>query len=275
MPLKQPFRLGIAVVLLVGALVAGLFQALLPEQARAMITGIETAIPSAVITSGLVLLLAVIAIGYLRESPADRQQPAPLVDSDSPPEEPQRPPARVGESFDTAVAEAARDVRVRQVDPIDTAPRDRLYRAAVEVLTLTESCPQSTAEEIVTEGTWTENAIAGAFLSEELEYPLGFRLFRWARPELAYERAVRRATAAVQTLASDVPGYAAPATQIGTELGLFRRLVRRITGSDEEPPEEMADQTSVALADQSPSTPSSTESPSTADHAVPEANSNE
>lgn len=195
-------RVFVAVGLLLAvAIGTSLFESLLPESLTMV-----TAIPSEILIGGLTLVLGVIAITALRNRSTARQASS-LVEG-PPPERPQQPPAHTGAVFDAAIAEAARDVRVKQVDAATTAPRERLRQTAIGIVSTTRGCTRDEADARVSAGDWTADPIARSFLSERGEYPLVFRVFWWARPELAYERAAARTITELQTRAeASVPGY--------------------------------------------------------------------
>lgn len=184
------------------AVVTSLFGSVLPESLTMV-----TAVPSELLIGGLVLMLGAIAVTTLRNRSTARQASSPLIQG-PPPERPQQPPAHTGATFDAAIAEAARDVRVKQVDAAATAPRERLRQTAIEIVLMTRGCPQDAAEAHVLAGDWTTDPVVRSFLSERSEYPLVFRVFWWVRPELAYERAAARTVTELQARAeASVPGY--------------------------------------------------------------------
>ena len=194
---------GLAGALLLGGITIGLLQMVVPDT----ISGIETAVPVSVLLFVVVGLLGLLAVVSLRESGTQRSHVEPLV-TGHPPERPQRPPAIVGGEFTTAVSDAAQAVRVRQADPTETGPYQRLHTTAVSVVSRARSCSVAEAETLVTDGDWTDDPVARAFLSPTVTHPQWFRLLRWARPELAYERGVSRTVTAIHAIAvADVPGY--------------------------------------------------------------------
>lgn len=194
---------GFAGALLLGGIAIGLLQIVIPGT----ISRIETAVPASVLVSVVVGLLGVLAVVSLRESGTQQSYVEPLVTGLAP-ERPKRPPAIVGDEFTTAVSDAAQAVRVRQVDPEETGPYQRLYTTAVSVVSRARDCSSTEAETLVESGDWTDDPVARAFLSPTATHPRWFRLLRWARPELAYERGVFRTITAIQSIAvADVPGY--------------------------------------------------------------------
>ena len=194
---------GIAGALLLGGVAIGLLQSVIPGT----ITRIETAVPASVLVSVVVGLLGVLAVVSLRESGTQQSYVEPLVTGPAP-ERPKRPPAIVGDEFTMAVSDAAQAVRVRQADPTATAPYQRLYATAVSVVSRARGCSSAEAETLVESGDWTDDPVARAFLSPTATHPRWFRLLRWARPELAYERGVFRTVTAIQSIAvAEVPGY--------------------------------------------------------------------
>ena len=204
---------GLAGALLLGGITIGLLQIVVPDT----IAGIETAVPGSVFLFVVVGILGLLAVVSLRESGIQRSHIEPLV-TGLPPERPQRPPAIVGDEFTTAVSDAAQAVRVRQADPIETRPYRRLHTTAVSVISRARSCSVAEAETLVTDGDWTDDPVARAFLSPTVMHPRWFRLLRWARPELAYERGVSRTITAIEAIAvADVPGYTSQTGRTGSE----------------------------------------------------------
>lgn len=201
--MDQSQRRALAAVglLLALAIVISLVGSLLPESLTMV-----TAVPSELLIGGLTLVLGVVAVSALRNRSTARHA-SPLVQG-PPPERPQQPPAHTGAAFDASIAAAARDVRVKQVDAAATEPRDRLRQTAIGIVSTTRGCTQDEAEARVSTGDWTADPVARSFLSEQGEYPLLFRVFWWARPELAYERAAARTVTELQARAeASVPGY--------------------------------------------------------------------
>lgn len=226
-----------AVALLALGVVAGLLRVLAPS----VVTGLESAIPPALLVAIAAGALALLAVALLRD-PFDHRHGEPLV-TGQPPEQPRDPPALVGDGFNTAVTNAARAVRVQQADPTTTEPYQRLHETAVSVLSTARNCSQTAAETRIDVGEWTTDPVASAFFSPTVTAPLWFRLFRWARPALAYERAVSRTVTEIRAIAAaDVPGYAARAEQTVGErpaepttspglLGSLRRLLAGVSAS--------------------------------------------
>jgi hypothetical protein len=113
--------LGIAV----GTILLGVF---LPTSVTML-----TVVPTNSVVGGLAVLLGVVAVSALRDQSTVSRSAGSLVEG-LPPERPQQPPARTGAAFDTTVSEAARDVRVKQVDTAATVPRNRLRQRQSRLL---------------------------------------------------------------------------------------------------------------------------------------------
>ena len=204
---------GVAGALLLGGITIGLLQTVIPNT----ITAIETPVPASVLVFVVVGVLGLFATVSLRESGSQQSHTKPLV-TGLPPERPQRPPAIVGDEFTVAVSDAAQAVRVRQTDPTETGPYQRLHTTAVSVVSRARGCSVDEAETLVTGGDWTDDPVARAFLSQTATHPRWFRLLRWARPELAYERGVSRTITAIQSIAvADVPGYTSQTGRTASE----------------------------------------------------------
>ena len=204
---------GVAGALLLGGIMIGLLQTVIPDT----ITAIETPVPASVLVFVVAGVLGLFAIVSLRESGSQKSSVEPLV-TGLPPERPQRPPAIVGDEFTVAVNDAAQAVRVRQTTPEETGPYQRLHTTAISVVSRARGCSIAEAETLVTGGDWTDDPVARAFLSQTATHPRWFRLLRWARPELAYERGVSRTITAIQSIAvADVPGYTSQTGRTASE----------------------------------------------------------
>ena len=204
---------GVAGVLLLGGIVVVLLQTVNPDT----ITGIEAPVPASVLVFAVVGLLGLFAAVSLRESGPQKSSVESLV-TGIPPERSQRPPAIVGDEFTVAVSEAAQAVRVRQVTPEETDPYQRLHTTAISVVSRARGCSVAEAETLVTDGDWTDDPVARAFLSQTATHPRWFRLLRWARPELAYERGASRTITVIQSIAvADVPGYTSQSGRTASE----------------------------------------------------------
>lgn len=192
----------VVTVLLSVAVGTSLLGPFLPESVTML-----TAVPTGLLVGVLTLLLGLIAVSALRSQSTISTSPTPLIQG-PPPERPQQPPARTGAAFDATVSEAARDIRVKQVDTAATVPRDRLRRTAITIVETTRECTRDEAETLVSAGDWTSDPVARAFVSEQGEYSVLFRVLWWARPEMAYERAVSRTVTELRIRAeAGVPGY--------------------------------------------------------------------
>lgn len=253
---------GIAGAVVAGLIGVGILAGVGPLQ------WVQRRVAPAVAAIGLVQLVLVgafltVGVWVLRAStpPADRRR---LVDG-PPPGTPRQAPRLVGAGFDAAVADAIRDVRLKDTAYSDTSPQQTLSETAHDVLTLVEG-DAATAEQALETGAWTSDPIAAAFLSDAVAFPASFQLLRWATPGVAYERAVEHTTSAItQTLADSA--VAAPATPqpASPPQGVLARLQHavqtRMAAVDADAAEAINDVRDPSAADTHPaaSTPTPTE----------------
>jgi hypothetical protein len=138
-----------------------------------------------------------------------------------------------GRAFATQVREATERARARDAEAGVAAVRPALRATLVAVRRRAGDDPE-TVERELDAGTWTDDPVAAAALSETVAPPersLRRRLADWLRPDRAARRRVRRATDAVARVADDrlpaVPGADAPrpAPAARPTLGDLRRAV--------------------------------------------------
>ncbi len=196
--LRIGLPVAVVAVLSLFGIVAVFFSGLLPDA----ITGV---IPvSARIVQLLVgVVLVVFGVVYLRTSPRQSTELADptssLVHTAMPPERPKRPPRIVGQQFDATVDEALRDVRLKDVSYNSTEPHQILSETAHHILSV-RGYDSAQIEQQLTTGEWTTDPVAKGFLSDSVGYPVLFNLLRWAKPGVAYLRAIDRTTLAVHSL---------------------------------------------------------------------------
>lgn len=116
----------------------------------------------------------------------------------------------IGAEFDEALAGISdrRGWRNRR------SVRERCFAVAVETVAAVEGSSQSTAEERIDAGAWTDDPIAAEFLGDERapDAPLRWRLYRWLYPDRAFERAVGRTIDAVEAYDRSRTGSTPPVT---------------------------------------------------------------
>lgn len=78
--------------------------------------------------------------------------------------------------------------------------RDRLVDGAVGILRSRRGLERSSAREAVRNGTWTDDPVAAAFLSERKRQPPGERLRAAIDPGAASQRRIRRTLAAIERI---------------------------------------------------------------------------
>lgn len=100
----------------------------------------------------------------------------------------------VGERFDTRIESAVQAARNGDVDPI----RERLQSIAVEAIVHRDDCSRSSAKSMLSEGEWTDDAVAAAYLADrEATLPFVRRLLAWLRPVWTRRRRIERAVEAI------------------------------------------------------------------------------
>ena len=195
-------RLGlpVAVVALLSGLgiIAVFFGGVLP-------TGLTESIP---VSAGIVqLLVGAVLVGvgivYLRtpttEADSSTGTTSSLVQTEMPPERPKRPPRIVGQQFDATVDDALREVRLKDVAYRTTDPHQILSQTVQDILSARGYDSTKIDYQLAT-GEWTADPVAKGFLGDSVDYPVWFNLLRWAKPGVAYQRAIDRTTLAVQSL---------------------------------------------------------------------------
>ncbi len=185
---------GLGVGLSVLALIAVFFEQVLPA-------ALISSIPESAELIRLVVALLMVGAGLiiLRQTSQTETDPTRLVTTATAPEDPQKPPRLVGEQFTQAVSDALRDVRLKDVPYSQTAPHQTLYDTVHSAVELTTDSDTS-ATDVLEEGTWTADPVAAAFLSETVEYPVGFSLLRWAKPGYSYQTAIDRTCKALDSV---------------------------------------------------------------------------
>jgi len=203
-------------------IVAVFFSGLLPETLTGWIP----------VSAGIVqLLVGAVLVGlgvvYLRtpatQSTESTNTTSSLVQTAMPPERPKRPPRIVGQQFDATVDEALRDVRLKDVSYKTTEPHQILSETANHILSV-RGYDSAQIEQQLTTGEWTTDPVAKGFLSDSVGYPVWFNLLRWAKPGVAYLRAIDRTTRAVHSL---MDGESAAPTSTTGWFSEFRAGVER------------------------------------------------
>ena len=88
----------------------------------------------------------------------------------------------------------------------DGSVRGRLRSLAVETLVTVDGRSREAARERVEEGSWTDDAVAAAYLADrEATLPFWRRLLAWLRPAATRTRRIERAADAIATRATTRP----------------------------------------------------------------------
>jgi hypothetical protein len=177
---------------------------------------------------GLVAVVAAVGRTVVGGGGADATPPVDRAPERAPDD---RPVA--GRAFATRVREATDRARSRGAAAGVAVARPALRATLVAVRRRAGDDPE-TVERELDAGTWTDDPVAAAALSETVDPPersLRRRLADWLRPDRAARRRIRRATDAVSRVADDrlpaVPGADAPrpAPVANPTLGELRRAV--------------------------------------------------
>jgi hypothetical protein len=142
------------------------------------------------------VVLIVTAFVYLRTDSSEVDV-GTLVSQESPPETPGYAPRLTGAEFDSVVTDALREIQLKNTSYEETTPRQNLRETAQMAITVAFSCNKAKAEQMLNEGTWTDDSIAKGFLESDISYPVGFRFFRWGNPSQAYTVALDRTSQAI------------------------------------------------------------------------------
>ncbi|MCU4975001.1 hypothetical protein OB955_20020 [Halobacteria archaeon AArc-m2/3/4] len=193
------FALGaaVAIVLLVIGAILAFASGPLPTWIRQQITSLVPSLSITVTQALLAGLLGGTGILFLRYGATMDRSAGFLVDNETPVEAPATAPRVIGDEFDRDLAAALDEVRLKRVAHRSTTPHRTLRELAVRITELGENCSTTTATQTIDNGAWTNDPIARAFCSERIAYPVTFRMVQWARPDIAYDRAVTQTSAAV------------------------------------------------------------------------------
>lgn len=108
----------------------------------------------------------------------------------------------VGSSFQKRIETAKSAAAAGRDDGV----RGRLRSLAVETLVTAEGCSREAARERVAEGSWTDDAVAVAYLADrEATLPFWRRLLAWLRPAATRARRIERAADAIARRATTRP----------------------------------------------------------------------
>lgn len=194
---------GVGILGLVGAAVMAVSPETLPEPALEALLEVVDAVGGERIAAAFAAAIALLAAGYFRGGGSSEPGLETLVES--PPEEASRSVDVVGRGFDERVERTVERIEDGRGPPPGEPPESELEDALIAVLQRTEDCSRIRAESLVDAGAWTDDRLAAAFLGGEdaPDFPLRFRIVRWLRPDLAYERALVRAASEVAANAAD------------------------------------------------------------------------
>jgi len=108
----------------------------------------------------------------------------------------------VGRSFEKQIETTESAAAAGREDSV----RGRLRSLAVETLVTVDGCSREAARERVTEGSWTDDAVAAAYLADrEAALPFWRRLLAWLRPAATRTRRIERAADAIAARATTRP----------------------------------------------------------------------
>lgn len=236
------FRYGLGagvalIVIAVGAVIA--FAAgPLPTWLRQQITSVVPSLPVTTSQAVLASILAGLGLVFLRYS-ATRDRDAGWLITETEPESPATVPRIAGAEFEGNRMAALNDIRLKRVPYEATVPGEKLRTQAIRITELSEQCTRVEATRAVDNGEWTGDPIARAFCSKQIAFPVEFRFLQWARPDIAYERAVARTSAAVSRYAEvSLKGKSASELQ-GDDGALFSGWLETVVTSITGEPNEM------------------------------------
>ncbi len=201
MRLYSKLAVGVGVLALVVAIIAGFapIASLSPELDRGL-TQLEETVPGQQVALLVGAIIGIVTLLAFRRGTGTADRPPALVET--PPETAGQTSQIAGRTVDTAVSTAATRQRGPHTTTQDSDPQ-RAMRTTVVAILCQDGVEESVARTQVANGRWTNDPIAGAFLGEDIVVPLWFRVLRWLRPDLAYQRSVHRTATAIQTLRAD------------------------------------------------------------------------
>jgi hypothetical protein len=104
-----------------------------------------------------------------------------------------------GTEFDEGLASATGFPSIGTRDRV----RDRIREAVVELLASRDGVPEERAEEVLREGTWTDDPVAAHFVGGDVDLPLGTSIRALLRGESRFTYGARRAVAALADLEAE------------------------------------------------------------------------
>jgi len=209
-----------ASLIAIGGILVDVLPATLFNQATSIVP------TSATLTRGVsAIILIVTAFVYIRIDRSDGGDGS-LVSPESPPEMPRHAPQLTSAQFDALVTESLRDIQLKNIPYEDTPPHQDLRETGRMAIMMVFSCNETKAEQMLKTGTWTDDAVAEAFLAPDIAYPVGFQLFRWANPGQAYTIALDQTSLAIVELINNAQenGYTANQERDSNAGGLLSML---------------------------------------------------
>lgn len=109
-----------------------------------------------------------------------------------------------GVDFDRVVTTARAEFQRDQYSTTSESARERLRETAADTLATFTDRDADAAVGAVNDGTWTDDRITAAFLSDETgpSMPISRRIYAWLYPDRAFERRVLRAVTAIAEIAA-------------------------------------------------------------------------
>lgn len=207
---RTPGRLAVGIVAVGAVLALGvlLFGGFLP--------GEFFATPLYLVAAGLpVIGLLLVGLAAWLIWRLDREhQPSPLT-ADSPETGRETDAGRLEETASAHLDSAAESWYRCQLSERARAVTDVLTEGAVRRLSTRCGLDRTVAREAVERGTWTDDPVAAAFLSDERPEPVEERLRAAVDPGSSYERRVRRTLTAIEAVEADSsPGASDQRTDI-------------------------------------------------------------
>jgi hypothetical protein len=206
----------------------------LPAGVRSGIRGILPASPDTV-RQIVAIVLAVGGIAFLLLSSQTAEDE--FAPTDPTPEASQRPPAIAGDEFEASVEQALDEIRLQGIAYAETEPHSVLRQVSEETIRSAQHCSPQEANNVIARGSWTDDAVAQAFLSESITPPVTFRLLRWVSPVEAYRYGLSRTVRAVTQLinadvsaAPELPSDERTSSVIATALREYVPIARTVTG---------------------------------------------
>lgn len=147
------------------------------------------------------LLLAIFILWVWGTGERSRELPSFATDINQDVES--RSHREIAENVSERIESAARGQFDTRIAHAESEIHDTLYESGLRAIQTTVGLSETQARDALREGEWTDDPVAAAMLSTDIEQPLGERLRTLVAPGRAYRRRVERTVAAIERLESN------------------------------------------------------------------------